>query len=148
MSLFKYDPTCISLYIYIYIPMAMYTKECWGFFSSYLLWWYCITVLDVNAESCKSYSIADVLTSLSIIKKIQKLTLCNYFQATQGTGNKWQKIRQKESKNSQVNSQILNNKVKEWIQLECNSYGVMLKQFYLRKGHKPSLKVMRDDRFN
>lgn len=47
-----------------------------------------------------------------------------------------------------MNSQFLNNKVKEWIQLECNSYGVMLKQFYLRKGHKPSLRVMRDDRFN
>lgn len=47
-----------------------------------------------------------------------------------------------------MNSQILNNKVKEWIQLECNSYGVMLKQFYLRKGQKPSLRGMRDDRFN
>lgn len=104
--------------------------------------------LDVNAESCKSYSIADVLTSLSIIKKIQKLTLCNYFQATQGTGRQVTEDRQKESKNSQVNSQILNNKVKEWIQLECNSYGVMLKQFYLRKGHKPSLRGMCDDRFN
>lgn len=104
--------------------------------------------LDVNAESYKSYSIADVLTSLSIIKTIQKLTLCNYFQATQGTGRQVTEDRQKESKNSQVNSQILNNKVKEWIQLECNSYGVMLKQFYLRKGHKPSLRGVRDDRFN
>lgn len=144
MSLFKYDPTCISIY-----PDGNVHEGILGFFSQLfvvMVLYNCF--LDVNAESYKSYSIADVLTSLSIIKTIQKLTLCNYFQATQGTGNKWQKIRQKESKNSQVHSQILNNKVKEWIQLECNSYGVMLKQFYLRKGQKPSLRGMRDDRFN
>lgn len=67
--------------------MAMYTKECWGFFFQLfvvMVLYNCF--LDVNAESYKSYSIADVLTSLSIIKKIQKLTLFNYFQATQGTG--------------------------------------------------------------
>lgn len=40
----------------------------------------------MKAESCKSYLFADVFTRLSIIKKMQKLTLCNYFQATQGTG--------------------------------------------------------------
>lgn len=80
--MFKYDPTCISIY-----PDGNVHEGILGFFSQLfvvMVLYNCF--LDVNAESYKSYSIADVLTSLSIIKKIQKLTLCNYFQATQGTG--------------------------------------------------------------
>lgn len=82
--MFKYDPTCISIYIY---PDGNVHEGMLGFFFQLfvvMVLYNCF--LDVNAESCKSYSIADVLTSLSIIKKIQKLTLCNYFQATQETG--------------------------------------------------------------
>lgn len=82
--MFKYDPTCISIYIY---PDGNVHEGMLGFFFQLfvvMVLYNCF--LDVNAESYKSYSIADVLTSLSIIKTIQKLTLCNYFQATQGTG--------------------------------------------------------------
>lgn len=75
---------CLSmiLLVFLYIPMAMLGF----FFQLFVVMVLYNCFLDVNAESCRSYSIADVLTSLSIIKKIQKLTLFNYFQATQGTG--------------------------------------------------------------
>lgn len=142
---------CLSmiLLVFLYIPMAMYMKESWGFFPSYLLWWYCIIVFLM--WMLKVANLTQLLMFWQVclsLRRYRNSLFVIIFKQLKELEDKWQKIRQKESKNSQVNSQILNNKVKEWIQLECNSYGVMLKQFYLRKGHKPSLKVMRDDRFN